>query len=205
MKSGGRSSIFDDPAELARMFKRYKKGETMSAIGRSYGVDHSTIYHHLKKHGVHEKGRAYPRIPARAIEKKVDRRLAGLNDPATSAEIVLRYQQGQTPDMLAILYGFSNNGIRNHLKKLGIYQPRRRGDHARKPIFAKPKSYADYVTAAAHHCMKKHGRNYSYRMPSQETFHIIADTPHSSDYFNSPPPPGVELASASDAENPLIL
>ena len=48
--------VFDkDPQKLSEMLSRYAKGEELTALGRAYGVDHTSILHQVKKAGIWQK------------------------------------------------------------------------------------------------------------------------------------------------------
>jgi len=48
----GRGNIFDNEKILHEMLALRAKGLGLSELGRKYGVDHSTIFYHIKKSGM---------------------------------------------------------------------------------------------------------------------------------------------------------
>ena len=87
---------------MEEIIKDYESGFRSVALGEKYGVHHSTILKHLKKHGVEIK-----RYNLKKIELPVD-------------EIIKDYQLGMNTSDLAQKYGVSYNVIYTRLKKHGI-------------------------------------------------------------------------------------
>lgn len=48
----GRGHVFDNPTKLSQMLNFRQQGRGPSELGRCYGVDHTTIIYHCKRHGV---------------------------------------------------------------------------------------------------------------------------------------------------------
>ena len=48
----GRGGVFNSDIQLKRMFTMRLGGETFHNIARFFGVDHSTVIYHCKKHGI---------------------------------------------------------------------------------------------------------------------------------------------------------
>lgn len=53
-------------ADVATMARRYRKGETMQAIAKGFGVHRKTVAYHLRKSGVSARADAPPRREANA-------------------------------------------------------------------------------------------------------------------------------------------
>lgn len=52
MDNRGRGRVFQDSSKLNEMLKLHSSGTGLSELGRKYGVDHSTIFYHVKKHAL---------------------------------------------------------------------------------------------------------------------------------------------------------
>lgn len=52
MNRRGFGTAFQDPDVLREMLEYYASGTGKALLGRRYGVDHTTIMYHIRKHGV---------------------------------------------------------------------------------------------------------------------------------------------------------